>query len=136
MVSHKKILHQTSAFGPRKRGIYRDILYKVVRTQLIAGNQFEGIAATFTEVNTEISGNMQVFVAKRWDIHVTEEFADFFLNTNEDLNVDPNDSSLSDRIEYRDVRYRIVRKRHHNLILNDDNFDYALIREVAQAGGV
>ncbi len=136
MVNYLKVLHQTSAFGPRKRGIRRDILYKVVRTQTVAGNQFTGEAVTYTEVRTEISGDMAPFVAKRWDLGVTENFADFVLITNQDLTFDLDNSSLADRIEYRNVRYRIVRKRHHNKLCFDDHFDYALIRESAQSGDV
>lgn len=134
MVNFLKILHQTSPFSFKKLGYYKYPLYRVVKTQTVAANHIKGIAAVFTEVQTEISGDFAPFVAKRWGA-VTEDWADFVLTTNLKLNYDIANEDLNDEILYNSVRYRIIDVRHIDRIAFDDCFTYALRRKKDQAGG-
>lgn len=134
MVSWRKILHAVSRLGPRKAGYYRHVLYKVEKTVTVPADYYSGTKAQTSETMTEISGIMTPFMAKRWGA-VTEDYADYMLSTNEDLNCDNDDDSTNDEIYYNGIYYRIVSKRHPDLILLDDRFDYALRRREHQAGG-
>lgn len=136
MVNFLKILHQTSRFGPRKAGYYKNALYKVVKTVTAAADYVRGTAPTYTEVKTEITGDLFPFVAKRWGTVPTDLNAQFVLSTNLKLNWENPDDSLCDEIEYCSVRYKIVDVRHYDRLGFDDHFDYALSRKSSQTGGV
>lgn len=135
MVGFKKILSQTSRIGKRKAGHYRYILYRVQKTETTPANHITGVSAVYTETLTEIAGFMSPFMAKRWGA-VAEDYADFMLSTNVELAWDSDDEDLNEEIEYDSVRYRIVNGRHHELLLLDDYFSYALRRKSGQSGGL
>jgi len=135
MVDFKKILHQVSSFGPRPKGLYKYSIYRVVKTLVTAADRARGKGAIFIEESTEISGIIFPFMSKRWGNQVTDNFADLVLVTNSKLTYDESDDTANDEISYNGVRYRIVSTRHHDLLLNDDRFDYALVRKLSQAGG-
>jgi hypothetical protein len=130
-------LHQTSAFGKRKRGIYAytiNRIHKVLTTPL---NPYTGEEAVFTEIVTEIeAADLFPFSSLRWGNNVTENFADFILMTNIKLTFNTTDDSLSDEVEYAGVRYRIVGIRHHDRLAYDDMFQYAIRRKSMQVGGI
>lgn len=135
MVNFLKILHQVSRYGQRKSGYYRFPIYRVQKTETAPLDPLSGVAATYSEVDTEISGDWFPFVAKRWGKGATENLADFVLATNLELTYDEDDDTLNDDVRYRGVLYRIVETRHYDRIAFDDCFFYLLRREHSQTGG-
>ena len=136
MVDFRKILHQTSVFGPRKRGHYKKALYRITKAVTTPMNALLGTSAIYVETETEISGDLHPFSSVRWGEGVSEKFADWVLVTNTEFNYDNSDDRMNDEIEYDDVRYRIVGVRHHNRLAFDDMWQYALRRLRMSAGGI
>ena len=136
MVNFLKILHQTSAFSPRRRGNYREPLYRINKTETTPMNPILGTAVVYVETSTEISGDLHPFSSIRWGDNVSEKFADWVLMTNVELNYDENDDRMNDEIEYDGVKYRIVGVRHHNRLAFDDMWQYAIRRLRMKAGKI
>lgn len=136
MPNFRQILSQTSSLSLRRRGYYRHPIYRVQKRELVAADHITGTRAIYAEELTEISGDMFPFAAKRWRWGVTENFADFILVTNTPLLYDEDDDTRNDEIEYKDVRYRLVRQQHHERLAYSDMFQYAIRRGKRHEGDV
>lgn len=126
MPNFLKILNQTSSFTKRRRGYYRNPIYRVSKEIVDAANYITGTRATYAETETEISGDMFPYDQKRWTRFATDIEADFVLVTNERLTYDASDDSRCDEIEYKNNRYRIVRILHHERLAYSDMFQYGI----------
>ena len=114
--------------SPRRRGEYRHRIYRVEKSVVAAADYITGTRATYAETETEISGDMFPYNQKRWSRIATNIVADFVLVTNERLTYDADDDSRCDEIEYKNIRYRIVRVLHHERFAYSDMFQYGLRR--------
>jgi len=131
----KKIIHQVSSFGSRKRGYHKDPIYYIRKTQTTPFDPVYGTAAVYETAQIEIGAcDINPFVAKRWNLSVLDDWADFTLITNLELHWSTTDDDLSDEISYMGIRYRILKARHHDVLAYDDFWEYALKRKDAQAG--
>lgn len=139
MVDFTKILHQITSFtGHGHAGEDKGQLFRIKKTLVTPANRHSGIEAVYEEDEPEeiISAVLFPFVAKRWGMGVTDDFADLAMVTDVELTWDEDDDKGNDEIEYKGVRYRIVKTRHQDLLVYDDRWDYLLRRKHAQAGGL
>jgi len=133
----RKILHQTSSFGSRKRGYHKDAIYIIRKTLVTPFDPVQGVKAVYTSAETELTAcDLHPFSAKRWGMGVSENWADFLIMTDEELIWDSSNDDLNDEIKYNGVYYRIRQARHHDRLAFDDLWDYALVRKLEQVGGL